>query len=62
MKLDDILLLAPGGHTCFAGDARKAVAYFARLGFKCPESYNPAEFLVDLVSIDTTSAETEVNS
>ena len=61
-KLDDILLMAPGGHVCFLGGAKEAVGYFAKLGYKCPENYNPAEFLVDLVSVDTTSERSEKES
>ncbi|QDZ25382.1 ABC-2 type transporter [Chloropicon primus] len=61
-KLDDVLLLAPGGRTCFMGPAREAVAHFGRLGFVCKQNFNPAEFLVDLVSIDTSSEEAERKS
>ena len=58
-KLDDVLLLAPGGRTCYAGPASGALAYFAGKGFPCKPNYNPAEFLVDLVSVDTSSKEAE---
>jgi ABC-type multidrug transport system ATPase subunit len=52
-KLDSFILMAPGGNVCFAGDCHKAVQYFADLGFECPGETNPAEFFVDLVSVDT---------
>eukprot|EP00536_Pseudo-nitzschia_multiseries_P010652 jgi/Psemu1/326112/estExt_fgenesh1_pg.C_3330013 len=51
--LDSLILLAPGGHVCYHGKASEAVSYFARVGFRCPEQTNPAEFLLDLVSIDS---------
>lgn len=54
--LDSLILLGPGGHVCYHGKANEAVSYFARLGFPCPEQTNPAEFLLDLVSIDSEDA------
>ena len=35
------------------GDRKKAVSYFANLGFECPPETNPAEFFIDLVTVDT---------
>jgi ABC-type multidrug transport system ATPase subunit len=54
--LDDCVVLAPGGKVVYAGDARRAVSYFARLGHPCPPATNPAEFLVELVSVDAENA------
>lgn len=54
--LDSLILLGPGGYVCYHGKASKAVSYFAKLGFPCPEQTNPAEFLLDLVSIDSEDA------
>lgn len=51
--LDTLLLLAPGGHVCYMGKASEAVRYFSKLGYTCPAETNPAEFLLDLVSIDS---------
>jgi ABC-type multidrug transport system ATPase subunit len=51
--LDTLILLAPGGVVCYMGLASEAVQYFAELGFPCPVETNPAEFLLDLVSIDS---------
>lgn len=61
-KLDDVLLLAPGGHTCFAGPRSTALEHFARMGFEIPPNFNPAEYLVDLVSVDMSTPETERKS
>ena len=54
--LDDCIIMAPGGRVCFAGATDEALLYFERVGFKIPSATNPAEFLVDLVSIDTENA------
>lgn len=50
--LDSLILMAPGGQVCYVGSQKDSVDYFAALGFKCPTETNPAEYLVDLVSID----------
>lgn len=50
--MDSIILMAPGGQVCYMGPQKDSVAYFASLGYTCPEETNPAEYLIDLVSID----------
>ncbi|GMI26040.1 hypothetical protein TrCOL_g4617 [Triparma columacea] len=55
--LDDVFLLAPNGIPIFIGPAASACQYFARLGHKCPPNSNIAEFLIDLVSVDTEDEE-----
>jgi ABC-type multidrug transport system ATPase subunit len=54
--LDSIILMAPGGHVIYMGKTSDAVPYFAQLGYRCPAETNPAEFLLDLVSIDSEDA------
>jgi ABC-type multidrug transport system ATPase subunit len=51
--LDTLILLAPGGLVCYMGKASEATQHFSKLGFECPGETNPAEFLLDLVSIDS---------
>ncbi|CAJ1958572.1 unnamed protein product [Cylindrotheca closterium] len=58
--LDEVLLLAPGGRVCYHGKSEKAIGYFRNLGYECPEETNPAEFLVDLVSIDVEDQSTSI--
>ena len=53
---DDILLLGPGGRVIYHGARDKALTYFASIGHKCPPYTNPAEFLIDLVSLDQQSS------
>jgi ABC-type multidrug transport system ATPase subunit len=38
---DDLLLLAPGGRTAYAGPTRKAVDYLQGLGYVLPDQCNP---------------------
>lgn len=53
-RLDDVMLLSAGGRVCYMGPAHEALAYFRALGFECPTHHNPAEFLVDLISVDSS--------
>ena len=53
--LDDVLLLAPAGRVVFHGAREAALDYFAAVGHPCPPHTNPAEHLIDLVSVDHNS-------
>jgi ABC-type multidrug transport system ATPase subunit len=55
---DDLCLLSEG-RLLYFGPAAEALEYFKGLGHECPEHYNPAEFLADLVAIDHSSPESE---
>jgi ABC-type multidrug transport system ATPase subunit len=52
---DDIMLLTPLGRVAYHGPRDGIIEYFSRLGYSCPLNTNPAEFLIDLVSVDHTS-------
>eukprot|EP00930_Biecheleria_cincta_P058012 TRINITY_DN43878_c0_g1_i1.p1 TRINITY_DN43878_c0_g1~~TRINITY_DN43878_c0_g1_i1.p1 ORF type:complete len:652 (-),score=112.13 TRINITY_DN43878_c0_g1_i1:306-2261(-) len=54
--LSGVYLLA-GGRTIFAGATDAATAHFAGLGFDLPPKFNPADFFIDLVSIDQRDAD-----
>lgn len=43
-QLFDQLLLVQSGNLVYQGDASEAVNYFAKIGFKCPELSNPADY------------------
>ena len=58
-KFDHTLLLS-GGRVAYYGRAHGMVDYFAALGLQCPPQYNPAEFVMDLISSDF-SGEEQVN-
>lgn len=53
---DDVMIMSPGGRVVYHGRREDALNYFNSLGYPCPANTNPAEFLIDLVSIDSTSA------
>ena len=50
--LDSVILMAPGGWVCYTGSRKNVLDFFSSLGYMCPGQTNPAEFLIDLVSID----------
>lgn len=46
---DQVLLLAEG-RIAFFGHPEDAIEFFAEQGFKCPSNYNPAEYLISVLS------------
>jgi ABC-type multidrug transport system ATPase subunit len=53
-ELDDVMLMAPGGHIVYCGARADVLGYFKRLGIEPPsDGTSTAEFLIDLVSINT---------
>ncbi|PKK26680.1 ATP-binding cassette, sub-family G (WHITE), member 8 [Columba livia] len=61
-QLFDLVLLMTSGVTVYSGTARDMVQYFTELGYPCPQFSNPADFYVDLTSIDKRTAEKEMES
>lgn len=53
---DQVLLLAEG-RVAFFGDPADAIEFFGEHGYKCPENYNPAEYLISVLSMETGSYE-----
>ncbi len=53
---DDVMVLTPLGEIAYYGTREKILPYFESLGYHCPVNTNPAEYLIDLVSINTTSS------
>lgn len=59
----DKLLLLSGGQTIYFGQTGlDSVMYFSKLGFCCPDEYNPGDYLIDLISKDTRTPEAEKES
>jgi ABC-type multidrug transport system ATPase subunit len=56
--LDKLLVLSEG-RLMYHDETQKAVEYFAHLGHACPESFNPADFFLDILSPDNRSKESE---
>ncbi|XP_047379409.1 ATP-binding cassette sub-family G member 8 [Sciurus carolinensis] len=59
-KLFDLVLLMTSGTTIYLGAAQHMVQYFTAIGYPCPRYSNPADFYVDLTSIDRHSREQEM--
>jgi ABC-type multidrug transport system ATPase subunit/ABC-type multidrug transport system permease subunit len=52
-ELDYFILMAPGGRIVYQGDREHSVVYFAKLGYECPKETTPAEYFIDLVTVDS---------
>jgi ABC-type multidrug transport system ATPase subunit/ABC-type multidrug transport system permease subunit len=48
----NVLLLARGGHPVFAGLRDNMLKHFGEEGFECPRTTNPADFALDLITVD----------
>nr|AAL82898.1 sterolin 2 [Mus musculus] len=59
-RLFDLVLLMTSGTPIYLGAAQQMVQYFTSIGHPCPRYSNPADFYVDLTSIDRRSKEREV--
>lgn len=60
--LFDQLCLLSEGRVMYFGPAKDAVPYFAGLSFRSPAQFNPADFFLDLLSIDPRSLDREANT
>ncbi len=60
--IDDLLVLAPGGRVVYHGERDKLLSYLQKQGYPCPSNTNPAEHIIDLVSIDYTSSDAAADS
>ena len=58
-QFGNVLLLARGGSPVFAGKAVGMLSHFEALGFPCPTSTNPADFALDLITIDLQQSSRE---
>ncbi|XP_006986576.1 ATP-binding cassette sub-family G member 8 isoform X2 [Peromyscus maniculatus bairdii] len=58
-RLFDLVLLMTSGTPIYLGAAHHMVQYFTEIGYPCPRYSNPADFYVDLTSIDRRSKEQE---
>lgn len=58
-SLFDNVVLLTRGSPAYAGNATECLPYFARLGHEMPPFTNPAEYLIDLVSVDNRNEEAE---
>eukprot|EP01040_Poterioochromonas_malhamensis_P012286 gene12287-13438_t len=62
MRLFHDITILSQGKVMYSGPVEDMVTYFSSLGFPCPPNDNPAEYYVDLVSVDYSSPEEERRS
>lgn len=58
----NVLLLARGGSPVYAGKGSQMLPHFASLGYDCPTTTNPADFALDLISVDLQHSAREAAS
>ena len=62
-QFDKLLLLSAGGRTVYCGHGKTSVLeYFDTIGCSCPKLSNPADYLLDLATVDLHSEEQEKKS
>eukprot|EP00742_Colponemidia_sp_Colp-10_P008391 GILJ01009087.1.p1 GENE.GILJ01009087.1~~GILJ01009087.1.p1 ORF type:complete len:1288 (-),score=160.00 GILJ01009087.1:132-3968(-) len=61
-NLFDTLILLTKGHLVYEGAAGNVVSYFSALGYECPVHNNPADWVLDLSSVDLRNARVEEES
>ncbi|KAK2611957.1 hypothetical protein QQS21_002063 [Conoideocrella luteorostrata] len=59
---ENVLLLARGGFPVYSGSARHMLEYFGRHGYDCPTHANPADFALDMITIDLQHDDRETES
>lgn len=57
--LFDRLLLLSDGQQVYFGPATDALGYFQSLGYQCPQHFNPADYFLDILSVETKTVEME---
>lgn len=55
--LFDNLLLLSEGKVMYFGAIDQCTDYFSRLSYACPTQFNPADFVMDIVSVDSRTEE-----
>ncbi|GAA6021211.1 hypothetical protein JCM11491_001608 [Sporobolomyces phaffii] len=59
---DNVLLLVKGGKSAYSGPTSGILEAFEDAGEVCPANFNPADFILDVVSVDHRSVEAEERS
>ncbi|CAI7647703.1 unnamed protein product [Penicillium bialowiezense] len=57
-----VLLLARGGYPVYAGAGSTMLDHFAGQGHDCPRTTNPADFVLDLITIDLQQEDREMTT
>ncbi|KAE8373975.1 P-loop containing nucleoside triphosphate hydrolase protein [Aspergillus bertholletiae] len=61
-SLFDNIILLSGGHLMYSGSPSRVGRYFKDCGYEMPPFVNPADFLLDLTSVDVRSDVSKSNS
>ncbi|KAJ1980305.1 hypothetical protein H4R34_002507 [Dimargaris verticillata] len=61
-RLFDKVILLSKGHVVYFGPVDAALEYFAALGYRCGQYDNPADFYLDLMTIDNSTEEKRVET
>lgn len=59
---NNVILLARGGSPVYAGKGSLMLSHFDSLGFPCPTTTNPADFALDLITVNLQTATKEATS
>ena len=55
----NLLLLARGGYPVYSGRGEEMLPYFGSLGYECSRRTNPADFALDLITVDLQQEDQE---
>lgn len=58
----DMLMILADGRLIYFGETNDSVRYFNDIGYCCPQHFNPADYFLDIVSINNKTSESEVQS
>ncbi|KAF4450554.1 hypothetical protein F53441_6334 [Fusarium austroafricanum] len=61
-EFGNVLLLARGGSQVYSGPGKDMLGYLARHGYECPQHTNPADFALDMITIDLQQEGRELES
>jgi hypothetical protein len=56
---DKVLLLARGGSLAYLGSGGNVLSHFSTMGFDCGLHTNPADFILDVITVDLQQQEKE---
>jgi hypothetical protein len=52
-------MLLSRGELAYFGEAKQLTKYFSSIGYECPMYTNPADFALDLITVDTKDEQTQ---
>lgn len=62
LRLFNNILVLSQGKTVFFGTVDEALAHFDRLGYRCPQQDNPADFFLDIATVSNKTPEEQQES